>query len=88
MVRRRLVVSGGVQGVWFRESCRQEAARLGVTGWVRNRPDGRVEIEAEGEADAVAALEAWANEGPPLAQVVRVVADDIDVQRAERFEVR
>jgi acylphosphatase len=47
-VRYRVVVTGRVQGVWFRESCREHAERLGVSGWVRNRADGAVEIEVEG----------------------------------------
>ena len=51
VVRVRAVVAGRVQGVWFRESCRREAERLGVTGWVRNRADGSVEIEAQGPED-------------------------------------
>jgi acylphosphatase len=49
LVRRRVVVTGRVQGVWFRESCRREADSLGVAGWVRNRPDGAVEAAFEGE---------------------------------------
>jgi acylphosphatase len=62
-------VSGRVQGVWFRESCREEAALRGVAGWVRNLPDGRVEAVFEGDADAVDALVAWCHEGPPRARV-------------------
>src|SRR5690606_109922 len=68
----RTVVSGRVQGVWFRESCRREAERLGVAGWVANRPDGTVEIEAEGDEAAVEALVRWAHRGPRLARVERV----------------
>jgi acylphosphatase len=71
-VRRRVVVSGRVQGVWFRESCRQEAEARGVAGWVRNRPDGKVEAVFEGEPDAVEALVGWCSIGPIRARVVRV----------------
>lgn len=71
-VRRRVVVSGRVQGVWFRDSCREQARRRGVHGWVRNLPDGRVEAVFEGEPGAVDALVAWCHEGPPRAVVQRV----------------
>lgn len=67
--RALIVVSGRVQGVWFRRSMQEEAERLGVSGWVRNRRDGTVEAEAEGERGAVEALVAWAHEGPPGARV-------------------
>jgi acylphosphatase len=69
VVRYRVVVTGTVQGVWFRESCRREAHRLGVAGWVRNRGDGAVVLEAEGPEEAVAQLVAWCQLGPPAAQV-------------------
>jgi acylphosphatase len=87
-VRVRAVVSGRVQGVWFRESCRREAQRLGVTGWVRNRPDRTVEIEAEGERDRVEALLAWAREGPPLAVVTGIEVKDMDPTGEPGFHTR
>ena len=68
-VRRRVLVSGRVQGVWFRESCRDAAVAAGVTGWVRNLADGRVEVVLEGSAPAVDRVAAWCHEGPPRAQV-------------------
>ncbi len=74
---RRLLISGRVQGVWYRESMRQEAQRLGITGWVRNLADGRVEALVQGETDAVEALIRWAWQGPPAARV-----DDIQVSPA------
>ncbi len=67
--RAHLVVRGRVQGVWYRGSMEEEAARLGVSGWVRNRPDGSVEAEIEGERAQVDALVAWARHGPPGARV-------------------
>jgi acylphosphatase len=69
---RRLTIQGLVQGVWFRESMRQEAARLGVTGWVRNRLDGSVEAIVQGTAEAVAEITLWARHGPEQARVDRV----------------
>jgi acylphosphatase len=76
-VRRRLVVSGRVQGVFFRDACRRAARRERVVGWVRNRDDGRVEACFEGEADAVARMVKWCRTGPPGAHVtgVEVVAE-------------
>ena len=74
MGRKRIhaIVHGRVQGVAFREHTRKEAVRLGVSGWVRNRPDGTVEVVAEGESTGVDALLAWAKKGPPLAQVLSI----------------
>lgn len=66
---KRLLISGRVQGVYFRESMRCEAERLGVTGWVRNRRNGDVEAVVDGNSDAVEAIVAWAHEGPPTARV-------------------
>lgn len=71
-VRRRVVVSGRVQGVFFRDGCRREAVRLGVAGWVRNLPDGRVEAVFEGPLDAVDAVVAWCRSGPPRAVVAAI----------------
>jgi len=70
--RLHLVVSGRVQGVAFRAYTVDEASRLGLAGWVRNLPDGRVEAEAEGERSAVEALVAWCRRGPPAAMVEAV----------------
>ena len=71
-IRVRLIIEGRVQGVWFRESTRKEAARLGVYGWVRNRPDGSVEVLAEGPEDKVRKLATWCHHGPTSARVTRV----------------
>jgi acylphosphatase len=73
-----LQILGRVQGVWFRESMRREAERLGVAGWVRNRPDGSVEAVAQGAPEAVDALVAWARIGPPQARVERIVETETE----------
>jgi acylphosphatase len=72
VVRRRVVVSGRVQGVWFRDTCRREALARGVRGWVRNLPSGEVEAAFEGDEAAVAAMVAWCHHGPPRAVVTGV----------------
>jgi acylphosphatase len=72
MVRFRVKVSGRVQGVWYRETCRRVADEVGVTGWIRNSGDGSVEAVLEGEAAAVDRLLAWMRSGPPRAVVTGV----------------
>ncbi len=71
VIRRRVVVTGRVQGVWFRDSCRREALDAHVGGWVRNRPDGTVEAVFEGATEQVERMVAWMREGPPRAVVLR-----------------
>ena len=71
-VTRRLAITGLVQGVWYRESMRREAQRLGITGWVRNCADGSVEAVVQGSANAVDAITQWARSGPEQARVERV----------------
>ena len=71
-IRRHLIIQGRVQGVWFRDSTRREANRLGVFGWVRNRVDGTVEIIAEGREDKIQELISWCHKGPPSANVASV----------------
>jgi acylphosphatase len=87
----RLRISGRVQGIGFRDALRSEALRLGVTGWVRNLADGRVECVVQGKPDDVAALLEWARRGPPAARVERVECgppepgDDRAYPRFERW---
>lgn len=69
-----MVISGRVQGVWYRASTRRAAGDLGVTGWVRNLADGRVEAVAEGERPALEELVRWAWQGPPEARVEAVLS--------------
>ena len=88
MIRRRLFVSGRVQGVWFRDSCREQAARAGVAGWARNLADGRVEVVLEGQPAGVEAVEAWCHRGPRHATVVAVDAADEPPSGEVGFHIR
>lgn len=83
-----LLISGRVQGVWFRQFTRQQAEAYGVTGWVRNLPGGRVEAVLSGEARAVRQVEAWLNKGPELANVAEVESAQVTYQPFDGFEVR
>jgi acylphosphatase len=75
VLRYRVLISGRVQGVFFRDTCRRLAEHGGVAGWVRNLPDGRVEAVFEGPDSGVRRLLTWAHSGPRLAKV-----DDVAVQ--------
>jgi acylphosphatase len=87
-VRRRVVVRGNVQGVFFRDSCRREARSRGVAGWVTNRPDGAVEAVFEGEPEAVDALVDWCRHGPRGADVESVDETREDPEGVSGFDVR
>ena len=90
MAHRRIhvVVRGRVQGVFFRKAALEEAGRLGVGGWVRNRSDGGVELEVEGPEEAVEALLAFCRKGPERARVDEVVVDHHPVRGEAGFRVR
>ena len=89
MKRVHLLISGRVQGVAFRYYTIEEADRLGVLGWVRNLPDGRVEVVAEGEPERIEAFARWCHRGPALARV-----DEVKMETPEatgefrRFDIR
>lgn len=86
-VTRRLVMTGQVQGVFFRESMRIEAERLGIVGWVCNRRDGSVEAIVQGSADAIEAIVRWAHRGPEDARIAAVEVFEATGEFA-RFEKR
>ena len=88
VIRRRVIVSGDVQGVYFRDTCRREALGAGVTGWVRNLPDGTVEAAFEGDAGQVGRLVAWAGRGPRQAVVDRVQEIEEEPEGLTGFEIR
>lgn len=82
-LRIHVFVTGRVQGVWFRESTRKKATELGVAGWVRNLPDGRVEAMFTGPSEAVRAAVAFVRDGPPLANVESIELDEEASEPAE-----
>ena len=82
------LVSGKVQGVWFRASTQEKAKELGLTGFARNLPDGRVEVIACGERNLVSALQEWLKQGPELANVTEVVSEEIAWQDHDRFAIK
>jgi acylphosphatase len=84
-VAARFVVTGRVQGVFFRASTRTEALRLGLDGYANNLPDGRVEVHAEGAPAALAALAQWLQHGPPLARVEAVQREDVALEGRQGF---
>jgi acylphosphatase len=91
MATLRLIVTGRVQGVGYRDSLRREAQRRGIAGWVRNRGDGSVEAVLQGTQDAVDATIAWARRGPALARVLEVRTHperDDATNTYSNFEVR
>ena len=87
--RIRLLISGRVQGVCFRAYARDEARRLGLRGWVRNLPDGRVEALAQGDPAKLGTFEAWCRQGPSHAWVrkVEVVEEATDAGELLSFEI-
>jgi acylphosphatase len=87
-VRRRVVVHGRVQGVFFRDSLRRLAERHGVSGWVRNTYEGSVEAVFEGEPDAVERLVSFARTGPPEAHVDAVDVHEEEPEGFSGFSIR
>ncbi len=88
MVRKRLIVHGRVQGVFFRDTTRRQASTRDVAGWVCNRPDGAVEAVFEGAPEAVEAVIAFCRKGPRGALVDRVEVTDEQPEGLSGFEVR
>ena len=89
MVRARLLISGIVQGVGYRYSCRREAQGLGLTGWVRNLPDGRVEAVLQGTREQVERMIKWCYRGPEEARVSDIaVSYEEPAEDSKEFGVR
>ena len=81
----RFLVSGKVQGVWYRAATREQAERFGLSGYANNLPDGRVEVLAVGEEGAIAALERWLWQGPPRARVEEVQRESAEAEVTRGF---
>ena len=86
-IAKLLRIHGRVQGVGYRESMRQQAIRLGLTGWVRNRRDGTVEALVCGHPEQVDLIVEWAQRGPRYAMVERVIAIEAEIAPGEDFEI-
>ena len=84
-----MICMGRVQGVFYRASTKRKADELGLTGWVRNLPNGDVEVMAYGEKEELEALYQWCKHGPPMASVIQVIkVESHDHHIPEHFEVR
>jgi acylphosphatase len=86
-IRVRVVATGRVQGVWFRDACQERARAEGVAGWVRNRGDGAVEAEFEGSQSSVDRLVAWFGTGPPRARVDATEVTVVPASGDRRFRI-
>jgi acylphosphatase len=88
VIRVRVVISGMVQGVFFRQMASEHAHRLGVVGWIRNRSDGNVEAVFEGLEQAVDEIVAWCHEGSPWSRVEKVEVTAEEPEGLETFRIR
>jgi acylphosphatase len=88
LVRRRVIVHGRVQGVWFRDSVRERALAHGVAGWACNRSDGALEAVLEGQPEAVERVESFCRMGPRQARVERVEVEVENPEGVTGFTVR
>ena len=88
MIRRRVIVEGHVQGVFFRQSCQRKALSSGIAGWIRNNYDGSVEAALEGDADAVERIVSWMRVGPTGAVVTGVKIIEEDLLGEHAFRIR
>jgi acylphosphatase len=80
-------ITGKVQGVWFRASTQKEAEKLDLTGWVKNLPDGRVEVLACGDRDSIQQLRVWLHQGPVNAKVTEVVDEELAWVLHTKFKI-
>lgn len=87
MIRRRVIVHGRVQGVFFRDTARRMAQSRGLGGWVKNRPDGTVEAVFEGPADSVESMVRWCDDGPRGAVVERIEVKEEATEGLTEFRV-
>lgn len=83
----RCSIYGTVQGVWFRASAKEQAEKLGISGWVRNEPDGTVEVFACGNPEQLELFDAWLKHGPSLAKVTQYTREDCAWQEYKGFDI-
>ena len=83
-----IIVCGKVQGVWFRAGSKERAGELGIFGWVKNRPEGTVEIHAEGEKSQLENFIAWCHKGTAAANVISLDISPISLKNFTSFEIR
>lgn len=87
MPAKHITVTGKVQGVFFRAEAKERADNLGVKGWVKNSPDGSIEIHAEGSPDALMEFEQWCTHGPEMARVDAIQSQEVPEEGFDTFEV-
>lgn len=87
MPAKRIHITGKVQGVFFRAHTKEHAHKLGITGWIRNRSDGSVEVHAEGSADALQSLKEWCEHGPDRARVDKIDMRETSGEQSTEFTV-
>lgn len=87
MVTFSINVAGNVQGVWYRQSTKEKAGELGITGIVRNQPDGTVLIIATGTREQLEQLASWCKQGPPKASVTNIDVKELPLQTFSKFSV-
>ena len=88
MIRKRVIASGRVQGVFFRDSVRRRAESLGVSGWARNRDDGTVEAAFEGAEEAVESMVSYCRQGPGRAEVAELEVSEEEPEGEDGFRIR
>lgn len=85
---KHFIISGRVQGVWFRATTQEQAIMLGIKGWVQNMPDGNVEVFACGAEEKLQLLHNWLMHGPKLARVEKVVCEDAEWVEVVGFDIK
>jgi len=87
LISKNFIVTGRVQGVWFRSRTKDTAHEIGVTGWVKNLPDGTVEVQATGTKTQLTQLEAWLNIGPEKSNVTKVESKETPYKQHKKFKI-
>jgi len=88
MIHKKIVITGNVQGVFFRQSALQKAHELNIKGWIRNDPSGTVTASAEGKEDDVNEFVEWCRQGPPLSKVEHLYTENLPMENFYHFEIK